>query len=224
MVLTAPPSRARWATRIRLAILVAVALLVAHTAIYAAEDGLGAAYAAAMARDGHGDWWLAVALVVAAGGLALAAWAVARVVGLELRAHGARRRRRGEPRFGIEVVAIARRLVPVVLLAFAIQENIEQLAAHGRVLGIEAVVGPAHPLAVPVLTLVALLLAVAGATVRWRIATLRRRIANGPAPAPRRIRADAITSAWRMVGALAPRRWMLDRLDAGRSPPVRLAA
>ncbi|HET7471536.1 MAG TPA: hypothetical protein VFJ71_00285, partial [Candidatus Limnocylindrales bacterium] len=215
---------ARWGTRIRLAILIAVALLVAHTAIYAAEDGLGAAYAAAIARDGHGDWWLALSVVVLALGLALGGWTVGRVLGLEIRARRARPRRREEPPFAPEAVGIARRLVPLVLVLFGIQENIEQLVAHGRVLGVEAVVGPAHPLAIPVLALVALILSIAGAAVRWRIATLERRVANGRSPVRRRIGSDTIGSAWRTVGALAPWRWMSDRLDAGRSPPSFLPA
>ncbi len=220
MILTMAPARARWGARIRLATLVAVALLLAHTAIYAAEDGLGAAYAAAMSRDGHGTWWVVVAMVIGLLGLAAGALSAARLARLEIRAIGRRRRRTGDPHLGHEAIAIARRLVPIVLVLFAIQENLEQLAAHGRFLGVEAIVGPAHPLAVPVLVAVCLALSAAGALVRWRIATLRRRIANGPARgADRRIRPLRIDPRWRTIGSLAPLGRMLVRLDAGRSPP-----
>src|SRR5690349_12193372 len=223
MVLTTNPGRARWAARIRLAILAAVALLVAHTAIYAAEDGLGAAFSAALSRDGHDGWWLPLAVVIASVGGIAAALVIGRLVGLELRARHGRSRRRGAPTIRSEAIAIGRRLVPLVLILFTVQENLEQLVAHGRVLGVEAVVGPTHPMAVPVLVLVCVALSVAGALVRWRIATLRRRLANGlPHRAERRIGSRRIDPAWRTVGALAPRGWMLDRLDAGRSPPLLL--
>jgi hypothetical protein len=221
MVVTTAPNGGRWAARIRLAVLVAVALLVAHTAIYAAEDGLGAAFAAALSRDGHDGWWLPVAVAIGTAGTLAAAVAAARLVGLELRARHGRRGRRGVPGIRSETGSIARRLIPIVLTLFGLQENLEQLAAHGRVLGVDAVIGPAHPLAVPVLVVVCLALSSLGALVRWRVATLRRRIANGSPRRPeRRIASRRIDPAWRTVGALAPRGWMLDRLDAGRSPPI----
>jgi hypothetical protein len=224
MILTTIPARARRAGRIRLVILTAVSLLVAHTAIYATEDGLGAAYATAMSASGHDGWWLPASLVVLAGAAVLAGTTAGRLARLELRARRLATRRRGDPSFGPEAVAIGRRLVPLVLVLFAIQENLEGLIAHGRLLGIEAIVGPAHPLAIPVLILVTLALSVAGALVRWRIAALRRRIATGRGRAPRRVGADHAGPGWGVIGALAPRRWMLDRLDAGRSPPAVLPA
>jgi hypothetical protein len=222
MVLTMAPAGARWGTRIRFGVLVAVALLVAHTAIYAAEDGLGGAFAAAMTAGGHDGWWLpALALTLGAGGF-LGGLVLVRLGRLELRARGSRpRRRRGTTSFRSETATIARRLIPAVLALFTLQENLEVLAARGRPLGIDALIG-GHPLAVPVLVLVCLGLSLAGALVRLRIATLRRRIGNGPAPARQRPGSARIGAPWRTVGALAPRRWMLDRLDAGRSPPVLL--
>lgn len=204
----------------RLAILVAVALLVAHTAIYAAEDGLGAAFAAAMSRGGHDGWWLPASVAVVSSGALVACLTALRMGRLELRARRlSRASRRPGPSFAREVVSIARRLVPLVLVLFALQENLEVLIAHGRVLGIDAVVGPTHPLAIPVLVAIALALSAAGALVRWRIAILRRRLATGRRPARRGIAAPSPAPRWRTVGGLDPHRWMLGRPDAGRAPP-----
>jgi hypothetical protein len=222
MILTSAPVHARWGARIRLVLLVAVALLVAHTAIYAAEDGLGSAFASAMSAGGHDGWWVPASTVVMIGGALFGLLAGVGLVRMELRARRVRhgRARGTEASFGNEVIAIARRLVPTVLVLFALQENLEALVAHGRVLGIEALLGPTHPLAVPILVVVALALSGAGALVRWRIATLRHRIAYGWRRPARRAHSDAITPRWRTVGDLAPRRWMVDRLDAGRAPPI----
>jgi hypothetical protein len=177
--------------------------------------------AAALSRDGHDGWWLPVAIVIGLVGAVAAVVIGGRLGRLELRARHGRKRRAGVPSIRSEAVAIARRLVPIVLTLFALQENLEQLVARGRVLGVEAVIGPTHPLAVPVLVVVCLALSVAGALVRWRIATLRRRLANGTLRRPElRIGSRRIDRVWRTVGALAPRGWMLDRLDAGRSPPL----
>ena len=226
MILTTAAGPARWATRLRLASLVAVALLVAHTVIYAAEDGLGGAFAEAMDRAGHGSWWLPLsgAVLVAGSVTGLAwVWRLARLEGLARRgSRSPSRQRRGEPPgYRAEVVAIARRLLPLVVALFLVQENVEALTAHGRLLGFDAVLA-AHPLALPVLLLVGLALAAVGALVRWRIAVLRRRIADGVGPRRPRSAASAAAANWATVGALAPRRWMLDRLDAGRSPPPAL--
>jgi hypothetical protein len=222
MVLTTAPVHARWGARVRLAVLVAVALLVAHTAIYAAEDGLGSAFANAMSAGGHDGWWVPTSAVVLVGAALLALAAAIRLVRMEVRARRVRpaRARRAEASFRSEVSAIARRLVPTVLVLFALQENLEGLIAHGRVLGIEALVGPTHPLAVPILLLVALGLSASGALVRWRIATLTNRIAHDRRRTVRGVHGDPVAPRWRTVGDLAPRRWMLDRLDAGRAPPL----
>jgi hypothetical protein len=220
MVLTTHPARARWGARIRLAILVAVALLVAHTAIYAAEDGLGTAFSAAMSAGGHDGWWLPASAAILSSGALLACLAMIRLGRLEVRA---RRLSSGggrpDPGFAREVVAIARRLVPLVLILFALQENLEALIGRGRVLGIDAIVGPTHPLAIPVLVVVALVLSAAGALVRWRIATLRRRLVTGRRLARRGTAVLPPAPRWRSVGGLDPQRWMLGRLDAGRAPP-----
>ena len=226
MIVTAVPARARWGARIRLAVLVAAALLVSHTAIYAIQDGLGAAFGAAMTLGGHDGWWLPAALAILGGGVLVAGSTIARLLRLEVRArratavHGLRRHQERDPGLGPEALTIGRRLIPLVLAAFTIQENVEQLIAHGRLLGIDALVGPDHPLALPVLVVVSVGLSCLGAVVRWRSAILRDRVADASVALRPRGSADRIGAAWRTVGALAPLRWMLDRPDAGRSPPI----
>lgn len=222
MILTTAPDGARWGTRIRLAILIAVALLVAHTAIYAAEDGLGAAFVGAMSAGGHDGWWIPAGVLVIVSALVVAATGARRLLRLESRARHLESRRAGDASFRGEVGAIARRLVPLVLALFALQENLEGIVAHGRVIGIEALIGPVHPLAIPVLVGVALALSMAGAVVRWRIATLRHRIAVGRRRFARRGRADGVASR-RTISEDSARRWTLGRLDAGRSPPIVVA-
>jgi hypothetical protein len=221
MILTAAPRRARWAGRLRLAILVAVALLVGHTAVYALEDGLGSSFAAAMARDGHGAWWFAVVALVAISAGAAASRAVAHLARLESRARGTRRSR-ADGSFRREATGIARTLLPLVIALFTVQENLEGLVAHGRLVGLDAVIGADRPFAIPILAAVALALSLAGAVVRWRIATLRRRIAHGTATPRRSVATRPLPAGWTTSGALTLRRWMLDRLEAGRSPPLLL--
>jgi hypothetical protein len=229
MVLTTAPTWARWAPRIRLAVLAVVAVLIAHTAIYAAEDGLGSGFASAMSRDGHGDWWVPASMTVLAAGMIVAARTLGRLVRLELRVRALFLRRRTRPAAGgaeardtyrSEVVAIARRLLPLVVGLFAIQENLEQVVAHGRFVGFEALLGPAHPLALPILLVVGVAVSLVGGLVRWRISTLERRIRERLAQVHPAVAAELVGGRWRTIGALAPMAWMLDRLDAGRSPPI----
>jgi hypothetical protein len=231
MVLTTAPLWARWAPRIRLAVLAVVAVLVAHTAIYAAEDGVGSGFASAMSRDGHGDWWVLASVMILAAGALVAARTLGHLIRLELLVRAAFLRRLPHPGAGraaapdaypSEVAAIARRLLPLVVGLFALQENVEQVVAHGRFVGFEALVGPAHPLAVPILVVVGVALSLVGGLVRWRISTLERRLRDGRPPVHRAAAAERIGGRWRTIGALAPMAWMLDRLDAGRSPPVLL--
>jgi len=187
-----------------------------------------------MIRDGHGDWWVPASLVVFAGGLLIATRVLGGLTRLELlvrrdaATQTAAMVRLGGPGraaangYRVEVAGIARRLIPLVIGLFAIQENVEQLVAHGRFLGFEALLGPAHPLALPILVLVALALSMVGGLVRWRIASLRRRLADKRDQIHPSVAAKLIAGRWRTIGALAPMAWMLDRLDAGRSPPILL--
>ncbi len=224
MVLTTAPDRARWAGRLRLAVLAAVALQSAHTAIFAAQYGLGDRFAAAMAGSGHEGWWGPASAIVLAAGLGLLLRAFGVLTRLERAARGGPRSEFpadgwAEPRFGPEVLAIWRRLLPLVLLLFAAQENIEHLLSHGQLLGIDALIGPGYTVAVPVLAIVTLAASAAGALVRWRVAVLRARVRTTTGLTSRNLADAAAAATWQIVGELAPRLWMSDRLDAGRAPP-----
>jgi hypothetical protein len=221
MAPTTTPDRARLAGRLRLAVLAVVALLIAHTAIYAAQYGPDGRFADAISASGHDQWWAPASLAVLGIGFALLAWTIGGLAHLELRAWGKRPSAAddGDAPLWSAVGSIWRILLPLVTVLFTIQENVEHLLSQGHLLGLGALGGPEYPLALPILAAVTLTLSALGALVRWRVALLRARtmpIADATRPA---VVAEAPLRRWRTIGALAPRRWMADRLDAGRAPP-----
>ncbi len=224
MVVTTDPVRAQWAARLRLGVLALVSLLIAHTAIYAAQYGLGDRFAGAMSGAGHDGWWLPASLAILGVGLV----ALLHVLGVLSRLESVardvpeERLRPGDaagPRFAPEVLTIWRRLFLVVAVLFAVQENLEHLVMQGHLPGVDVLGGAEYPLALPILAAVTLTLAALGALVRWRIATLRALVSRATRPIREPIVADVAARRWRIVGELAPRRWMVARLDAGRAPP-----
>jgi len=225
MDLVASPVVARRLGRIRLVALAWIALLVGHDAVFAAQYGLGDAYRTAMASGGHAYWDIAVALGAIGGVVVLtAAFGVWR---LERLASGRRLGRRpaiAAPSYRATLLALWPRLLAIVVIGFALQENVEHLTTHGHVIGVGALVGAEYPLALPILGLVSLLLAALGAVVRWRIRLLAWRVSHGmpvgrhrPRPAPR-------SAVWLAATADLPHRWTIGRPDAGRGPPHPLAA
>jgi hypothetical protein len=205
-------------------VLAVVALLAAHSAIYLAQYGFGERFAEAMTAGGHDGWWLPASLVVLGAGAVLLLRTLGALGRLEAMARDVRPAAEPAVPFQPEMLSIWRRLFPIVTVLFAILENVEHLAAHGHVVGIEALVGPEYPLALPVLALVTLGLSALGALVRWRIRVLRTRIAHAAHAARRRPTPETVTPEWQTVGALAPLRFSIDLRDAGRAPPVILPA
>lgn len=196
-----------------------VALLSAHTAIYVAQFGTGDRFARAMAAGGHDGWWVPASLVVLGVGFLLLIQTLGGLAHLEDRARASGR----DGAAGIvpvapEIRSIWGRLFPLVTILFLAQENLESLVAHGRLLGLDPLISDSG-IAVPMLALLTLGLSVLGALVRWRVAVLRARIAAPNDRARRPVLARVVAGRWRTVGALAPRQWMTDRLDAGRAPP-----
>ena len=221
---TAPHARRRsW---VRLGLLLIVALFIAHDAVYLAQFGIGGRLAAVMTERGHDGYWLAMIAVAVMAGVLAAAGAVNAVLRLRQRLRtvpATSSDRSMRPPYHREVWRLWRVLLPATLVLFGVQENIEYLAAHGDVIGIEALVGPYAPLAIPVLALVTLALAAIGALVRWRIAVLESRIARSLSTAlPRSTWSPP--PEWRTIDATAPHRWTLRRPDAGRAPPRILPA
>ena len=90
--------------------------------------------------------------------------------------------------------------------------------AHGHLLGLDPLIADSG-MALPMLALISLGLSVLGALLRWRVAVLRARTASPVHEARRTVTSQVVAGRWRTVGALAPRQWMTDRLDAGRAPP-----
>ena len=218
---------ARFAPRLRLGLLLVIALFTAHDAVYIAQYGLGGRLSAVMTERGHDGYWVAMMLLSGLAATLLAVMVGSLILHLRGRLRAAGPSRLGEaaaPPYVGEVLRLWRVLLPVTLVLFAAQENIEYLAAHGDVIGIEALVGPMAPLALPVLCVVTLALAALGGLVRWRIAVLEARLARSLARGRSAIVHATPPREWQTIHASAPHRWTLSRLDAGRAPPVFLPA
>jgi hypothetical protein len=105
-------------------------------------------------------------------------------------------------------------------LVFLIQENVEHLVATGSWFGLAPLDGRLHPDALPLLVAASLVVAAAGAFVRWRVRVLEGRLELAARSFPRPA-ADRADRAWRLVAAACRHRRLLVRLDAGRAPPIR---
>jgi len=230
---------ARAGTRIRFAILFAAGLLIGHDAVYAARFGVGRGFDAAMSTLGHDGWWGPFGLTVLAAivGLALSSTLTIRSLRSRIRRAGAghvlpgptalRTRARWSASgtaYLAEFRALWPRLFGAVVLAFAVQENLETFAARGDVPGVDVLLGSGFPVALVVLALVTAGLAALGALIRWRILELRRRLRLALRSCHPRPRAVRPAREWSAVHLFAPHRWILVRLDAGRAPPRGLFA
>ena len=144
--------------------LAGLALFVAHDAIYLVQIGPGEELAAALRTAGHGYWGLA--------SLALTAVALVAGVSIWLRMRRLRRRaaslgaRRDAARpFTGRFVVAWLRLVAVVAVGFVVQENVEHAIMHGHAPGFGTLLGPEHPLALPVIGLIGAIAASVAALV-----------------------------------------------------------
>ncbi len=149
------------AIRARLAFwaLAGIGLLVSHDAVFLAQVGPGEELTRLLRGAGHDYWGAASAILVLVGVAAVVA-AGLRLRGLGRHAH----RLRATPKAGqrARLLPIWLRLMAVVTLGFAIQENLEHVLAHGHAIGAGALLGPEYPLALPIIaaiTAVAALLA-----------------------------------------------------------------
>jgi hypothetical protein len=202
--------------------LAGVTLLVSHDAVFLAQTGPGAAFAAALRDAGHGYWGMASIGLALTGSMG--------AIGALLRVRHLRRRAAvldlaanpiGRRAYLVRSLRCWIGMFVLIAVGFAIQENVEHLLAHGHAIGGAALIGPEYPLAIPVIAAISLLSGlVAGAFVAVehdllvRIeAAIRRLLARAPrmlVRPPARLH-------------LAPIR-VLALPGAGRAPPALLAS
>ena len=234
MIWQASRPTATFMRRVRFGLLAVVALFLAHDAVFLAQFGVGDGFAVAMQRSGHDVYWPAYMLLVGSAAAALATITLLRVarLRLQLTAHVASRpetpevprpraRAAAAPSYRRELAGLWVRLLVVVVVGFVLQENLEH-AGHSHVPGIGVLFGPENPLAVPALAAVTLLLAMAGALVRWRIAVLDAQVARAVAAGSPRARKTATrpaAGAW-IAAAVCAHHWTIARQDPGRAPPL----
>lgn len=221
MIVSATPRIARVGSRLRAIALVLAALFAAHDAIYLARYGPGTGYAVAMSASGHDGYWLPASLLIVAAAAVAFLSALLVLDRLERVVHSAPPvRARTGPSYGGELVNLWPRLLVAVAVLFAIQENLEGLAAGGRLVGLDPLFGPDAWLVPPVLAITTLVLAAVGAVLRWRVRVLRARVeAARRAQVFGRLHASTPSRRWLTTPAGVSRGLAASRPDAGRAPP-----
>ena len=223
-ITVAPYAARRW-RRVRLGLLAIVSLLVGHELVYGFRYGLGAALAREMTARGHDGYWPLFALLAAASlTLLLVAAAIRhRRLQLMLRSKRGRPATAGaatRPAFGVEWRALLGRLLPLLLLLFLLQENIEELAATGRLAGLEPFMASDALLTLPLLAIVAGVASLLGALVRWHEARLEARLLGVLAVRPLRPASLSPAAHWRSIADACRQQAILGRRDLGRAPPL----
>jgi hypothetical protein len=204
--------------RIALWTMAGLALLVSHDAVYLAQVGPGESLTALLRTAGHGYWGVASSALVVLAVLVAAAAAV-RILRLRRRAAelGAQPAQHARP-WGTFVRSWTV-LAVLVATAFAVQENLEHLAAHGHAPGIGALLGPEYPLALPVIALVTGIAAAIAALVARHHEALVAAIGAVLRSPARPVRVPLRPS----VRIVAPTASVMARPGAGRAPPSVLA-
>jgi hypothetical protein len=198
-------------------VLVAVTHLVSHDAVWLMQTGPAAGVAAELRRVGHGYWGAVSVTILLIGAVTLAATAW-RLAVLRRRARevgpmsSARRPRWNARRLGITWLRVA----GIVLLVFAVQENVEHFVAHGHVLAGGALLGPEYPLAIPAIaaiSAVAALVVVALTAVEKRLEQhIAQVLRSERARPPQRVDRPSMRVVVRRLSTLVG-------TDAGRAPP-----
>ena len=110
----------------------------------------------------------------------------------------------------------------MLVAGFLLQENLESVLAGHGLPGLHALAGP---FTMPMLGVVALLVAAAGGLLRWRERVLVARLAAARAAAHPSLRPVAAVAApaWGAIAAIVAHGWLLARRLAGRAPPAGIA-
>jgi hypothetical protein len=196
--------------------LAGVTLLVSHDAILLAQVGPGQSLTRALREAGH-EYWGIASLMLAIVGLAALVAVLVRLRNL-LRTADALG---ASPIVGTRPylarwIASWVRLLAVVAIGFALQENIEHLIGHSHAPGLSVLIGPEYPLALPVLAMITGLAALAAGALSQTEQALRAAIAE----AMRQFVGRAPRSVWRPPLRLAVRLSSpLANAAAGRAPP-----
>ena len=155
MTWTTSARTARLAARTRFVLLALVSLFLGHDAVYAAEHGIGAGFDSAMTDLGHGAYWGPFTVLAAAAAISLAVGSCLALARLRRRLAGTASSVPSGPfsaapgGYRHEFAAIWPRLALVVVVLFALQENVEAFLAHGVVPGVDVLFAGELPLADP---------------------------------------------------------------------------
>jgi hypothetical protein len=195
--------------------LAALALFVAHDAIYFVQVGPGEALATALRTAGHGYWgWASIGIVVVAFVVAVSVWLRIRHLQQRASALGATRASAGP--FARRFIAAWLRLGAVVAIGFAIQENVEHVIAHGHAPGAGALLGHEAPLALPVIGLISAVAAAFAALVARAhealVVAIEMALRRPPRPPLTGLRPASRLAA--VIGSI------LAHPGAGRAPPA----
>ena len=195
--------------------LTGVALLVSHDAVFLVQLGPGEELTRALRAAGH-DYWGWASLALLAIGVAAGIAAVFRLRSLRQRVA----RLQAAPTasrtpLGGQFATAWIRLFAIVVIGFALQENVEHVISHGHGIGLGALLGPEYPLALPVIGLITALAGLVAAALQRTErellsiihAALRRRLRR-----PRRVGRPPLQP-------VLPRLSPLAMAVAGRAPP-----
>jgi hypothetical protein len=197
--------------------LAGMALLVSHDAVFLVQMGPGERLTAALRTVGH-DYWGAASIVLVGVATLAGAITLARLAMLRRRAAELSAIPQARPARLARLLPVWGHLAAVVVIGFAIQENVEHFVAHGHLIGPGALVGPEYPLALPVLAIVSFVAALGAALF---VATEQALVAAiGDALAAHRRPERATVRAPQRVAP--PVGSVLARFLAGRAPPPML--
>jgi len=195
--------------------LAGLALFVAHDAVFLAQVGPGKALVAELRTAGH-EYWGSASFLLLLIALVTGAATRLRMRNLQRQASSLGAAPASSRPFARRFASTWWRLAVLVAVAFAVQENVEHLIAHGHAPIAGALLGPEYPLALPVIGFVSAIAAALSALVAR---TQEALVVAIQAALQRPIRAPRLgvrppTRLSSPIGSVLARR------GAGRGPPA----